>query len=748
MAGGKYIKLKGSNPYHDQVQGKANEPITVAALLDRARKDLSVRFKKVSLEEIFERLDNNAPRVAIIGGSADHPAHITDDVTRFRFALEVWQQGGVPFSFGVPVLCDGTAQSTLGMSYSLASRNLLADIVVNQMEAQSYHSAIVLAGCDKSPFGLVSGLANLDSVRQHRHDFPVHVTVVPTHVLRGGSIPAALKKELTALAVKARKKGHKNIGDDLDDALRYVLQCSSNQAFQGILKRSAQVRLITKSDHKRIEKELAVHTCDDQGGICGFYGTGNSSRLALSALGLVHPSVELLTSPPDQPQVRAVTKSFFSILNKTEMSVSNLLAQNIENAVRVHCCTGGSSNLVKHLVAAMVYAGYNFNLWDYQRIRNNHPIPDLFDYSLTEGRDIFTLAQQCCTGKIRGVETILQSLLDNGVPIASNGGTVTGTTWRSRMAKKKGLSAAGIKKNPIILSSPKRDVSGVEVLRGNFFESAVVKMNGFGDEQIREFDEKVFYVLYFENEDDANKGLVDANLVHSLKQQKSLSKEAILAMAISNRSDQDPPIEQFRTMNRAELFETMISQEIFKVAVVISGQGPEAFGMPEMFTPMHHINSNRELRKMAILLSDGRFSGVTWGAAIGHVTPESIKGGNLLYLKTGDMIRLKLSRKRVELLNPQVMRDGSLVAYTGSLDRDRYVLGAQRLQRMEKRRENLSPTNRLEYITDASQGVVPERIARQATKRHASHGSSYRIRNTRRPAETEQETAGGRKVVG
>jgi dihydroxyacid dehydratase/phosphogluconate dehydratase len=618
---------------------------------------------------------------------------------------------------------------------------LISDIVVNQMEAQCYHSAVVLAGCDKSPFGMLNGLANLDYVRQNRGDHPVHATFVPSHVLKGGTIPASLRKEIQGIAKDARAKGHSNIADDLEQTLEYILQCSSNQAFQGILARAAQVRLISKADHKRIEKELAINTCDSKGGICAFNGTGNSSRLAVSALGLVHPAVELLMEPPTQEEARVVTKALFSVLTQPESSVGNLVSKNVENAVRVHCSTGGSTNLVKHMVSCMIYAGYNFDLWDYQRIRNSHPVPDLFDYSLTEGRDIFALAEQCCSGKIRGVETLLKSLADNGVPIALNAPTMTGTTWKARMANTKGLDASGVKKNPIILSTPKRSVSGIDVLRGNFFESAVIKMSGFSDEQMTEFDEKVFYVLYYESEDEANKGLIDARLVDSLKQQKSLSKEALLAMASSNRTPTAPSLEEIRGLNRSNLFDMMIEHNLFKVAVVISGQGPEAFGMPEMFTPMHHINSNQSLRKMAILLSDGRFSGVTWGAAIGHIAPEAIKGGNLLYLKTGDMLRLQLNLKRVELLNPQKIRNGHLEAYTGTLDRDRYVLGAQRMQRMEKRKESISPTNRLENMTDASQGVVPERIARQATRRHSSHGTSYRIRNTRRQPETEQQVA-------
>src|SRR5690606_25060637 len=144
-----------NNPYSDHVQGKANEPITVAGLLDNSKKILGPLYEggtpDWTLEEIIHRLEKDAPRIAIIGGSADHPAHIMDYLTSSGAAIRIWQNGGVPFYFSTPVMCDGTAQSNQGMSYSLQSRNAVAQMVVNQMEAHSYHGAFVIQGCDKQP---------------------------------------------------------------------------------------------------------------------------------------------------------------------------------------------------------------------------------------------------------------------------------------------------------------------------------------------------------------------------------------------------------------------------------------------------------------------------------------------------------------------------------------------------------------------------------------------------------------------
>ena len=488
------------NNYRDNVQGKANEPITVAGLLDRAK--LTVGYDgdvDWTLYNIYDRLENNSPRIAIIGGSEDHPAHILDIETASYAALRIWENGGVPFYFSTPVLCDGTAQSNIGMSYSLQSRNAIADVVVNQMEAHSYHGAFVIQGCDKQPLGVVSGLAYLDKLRKSRGEAPVFATFAPAHVLQGGSVPDYVKDELEALAKKAEANGYKDIAYDIRDTLRYILQCTTNSAFHGVLTRAVELGLLTHEEHKKFERHLAVYTCDSKGGVCAFNGTGNSSRHLVSGLGLVHPAVELLTAPPTREQINKVIDSMASLVNKEEFGVSNVVAKNIRNAIRIHSSSGGSTNLIIHLVGAVRYAGYDFTLWDYERIRLQHPIPDLFNYSLTEGRDIFVLAEQCCSGNIRGMETLYYELKQNGVPMDDDAPTVTGTSWGNRLEDKTNLSANGVE-NQIILSQPKRAFSGIDVLRSNFFESAVVKISGMTTEQLDDFDEKLSFVLYFQNE--------------------------------------------------------------------------------------------------------------------------------------------------------------------------------------------------------------------------------------------------------
>jgi dihydroxyacid dehydratase/phosphogluconate dehydratase len=704
------------NPYRDNVQGKANEPITVAGLLDRSKLTLGSTYEggkpDWTLEEIYMRLERNAPRIAIIGGSSDHPAHIMDYQTSARAAIRIWQNGGVPFYFSTPVMCDGTAQSNQGMSYSLQSRNAVAQMVVNQLEAHSYHGAFVIQGCDKQPLGVVSALAHVDRLRRSRGEAPFFATFAPAHVLEGGSIPEDVFEELEALAKKAEIEGAADVAVDLRDTMAYILQCSSNTAFQGVFERAYERGILTKEQHKYFEMRLAVATCDGQGGVCAFNGTGNSSRHLVAGMGLVHPAVELLTDPPSQRQINAVLDSFAGMINNERFGVSNIVAANIQNAIRIHSASGGSTNLMMHIVAGMLYAGYKFSLWDLDHIHHSHPIPDLFDYSLTEGRDIYSLAMQCCSGASRGMETLFYELIENGVPMDQDAPTVSAKTWKERLEITRSLKAANVKDNKVILSTPRRSFSGVDVLKGNFFESAVVKISGMPTPQLDQFDDKLAFALYYENEDDANKSLLDSSLLTKIKVQKLFPHDRLLATLKANN---DQEWTRLKDASYDELFDEMAEEGTLKIAVIIAGQGPVAFGMPEMFTPMQHINANRVMKKIATIISDGRYSGVTYGAAIGHMTPEAYEEGGIGYLQTGDIVHLQLRGRRIDFVDSAQLLKGSIVhEFSNHLKEERQSLVIERKQRMKNRQKLVAASNRMYGHTDAANGVVPIAIIEDA----------------------------------
>jgi len=311
------------------------------------------------------------------------------------------------------------------------------------------------------------------------------------------------------------------------------------------------------------------------------------------------------------------------------------------------------------------------------------------------------------------METVFYELVRHGIPMDADAPTVTGTTWGERLADERNLAAANIADNPIILATPRRAQSGIEVLQSNFFETAVVKISGMTDAQLGQFDDQIDVVLYYENEEDANQSLLDTHVLDRLATQPTLTREKLLEIAAHN--SQSSHVDDLKALDKEALLQHGIAHEWLKILVVISGQGPEAFGMPEMFTPMRHINANRSLHRLAALISDGRYSGTTWGAAIGHVTPEAIKDGGICYLETGDLMHVQLTQRRIDLLDPEAFSGAEIVPWQVDLRTLRHELGQARQQRIRKRRKQIAASNRLAGVTDASKGVVPGAVAEEAT---------------------------------
>lgn len=297
--------------------------------------------------------------------------------------------------------------------------------------------------------------------------------------------------------------------------------------------------------------------------------------------------------------------------------------------------------------------------------------------------------------------------------------TVTGTTWFERLSlESSSLSAENVKENPIILSKPRRAFSGVDVLKGNFFESAVVKVSGMSTHQLNEFDKKAAFVLYYENEDEANKSLLNSQLLEEIKNERRFAYENMLGMVHYHSPEQYDTMKQ---LNYEELFDLMVKEGILKIAIIISGQGPIAFGMPEMFTPMQHINANRKLKRLATLISDGRYSGVTYGAAIGHMTPEAKDRGGILYLQTGDLLYLNFREGNLQFLDQYSFQKGQIAFSFEGIKSTRHTLGKERLIRINKRQKLIAASNRLIAHTDAANGVVPIAVASDASLDYQQH---------------------------
>ena len=100
-----------------------------------------------------------------------------------------------------------------------------------------------------------------------------------------------------------------------------------------------------------------------------------------------------------------------------------------------------------------------------------------------------------------------------------------------------------------------------------------------------------------------------------------------------------------------EAHDAVVQKEIHPgEIVVIRYEGPRGSGMPEMLMTTEAISCDKDLNGKVSLITDGRFSGATRGAAIGHVSPEAAVGGPIAYIETGDLLEYDVKRKTIEIV--------------------------------------------------------------------------------------------------
>lgn len=702
------------NPYRECIQGAANEPICVLHGLKRSwdfvkAVEPTLDPGEVALDEIVKRLVANRPRIAVISGSIDHPAHLRDDMHISLAVLRIWQNGGVPFVFSIPVICDGTAQNNIGQSYSLVSRNDTAAAVNITFEGHCYHAAYVLSSCDKFPSAVMSGLAAASVVRRQkeRGQAPVWAVFVPSHVLRGGTIRAKTRQRLERLMDKARQAGLAELAEDIAENMRYILQCSSDEAFWGLIKRAILHDVIDAQEGRTIMDELAAATCHKNGGVCAFNGTGNSSRTLVSALGLTPPGAELLMDAPAPELVAECVDTLFRGLNNENLSITSLLEKNFANAVRIHNATGSSTNILLHLPAVMRYAGFDISIEDYEKIRRQTPVPEIFAHSLTEKRDTFVLAQQYARGQNAGMDSLYRVLTDLGCYMDLDAPTMNGQSWGERIKNLDNPVAADLGDAAVIRTHPVRTVSGVETLRGNFMSTAVVKLAGMSDRQLSHFDNHLFITRYYENEQVCLAEMRSPQLMDSLGKLVEDLPEGQLSSLLRYNS------KGATTDYSREAFSELLKAGFLSFAFVIAGQGPKAFGMPEMFAPSQSLRHHQLLEGSSLLITDGRYSGVTKGACIGHVTPEAFDGGAIGRLVDGDIMWLRIAEKQLDIVDREALATGRTEPLTELPGRQQVV--AERSKKMHDRVLQIAASNLMYDVSSAEKGCVPYPVDVRAT---------------------------------
>ena len=324
-------------------------------------------------------------------------------------------------------------------------------------------------------------------------------------------------------------------------------------------------------------------------GACGGMFTANTMSSIAEALGM---------SLPGSASAPAIEKSREGDAERAGEAVVNMLRLGItardimtkkafENAIAVVNALGGSTNAVLHLLAIAYEAGVELSLDDFNRIADK--VPHIAD---TKPGGKYHMSDM---HRIGGVPVVMKHLLDAGL-LHGDVITCTGKTMAENLAEINPPAPDGDVVHP--LSDPIHTEGGINVLVGSLAPNgSVVKVAGLTKDQLQfEGPARVF---------DGEDGAMDAIMTGRI-----------------NHGD----------------------------VIVIRYEGPKGGpGMREMLAITGALKG-AGLGSTVALITDGRFSGGTWGFCIGHVAPEAVDGGPIAFVNEGDRIRIDVPSKSLDVL--------------------------------------------------------------------------------------------------
>ena len=360
--------------------------------------------------------------------------------------------------------------------------------------------------------------------------------------------------------------------------------------------------------------EMGCRACGSPGGGCQFMGTAATSQVVGEALGMSLPHSALSPSgaPIWRDMARRSALAVMAMEQKGLTLASILTEDSLHNAMVAHAAVGGSTNLVVHVPAIAHAAGLRRpTVDDWTRI--NALVPRLVDV-LPNGPTHFATVQVFLAG---GVPELMLHLRDLGL-LKLDALTVTGQSLGENLAwweeserrarlREKLRELDRVDPDRVILAPPAARAIGmtstVSFLRGNLApEGALVKSTAI------------------------DPTLLDADGVFAHEgPARVFGSEAAAMVAIKSRGPD--------ALRQGEI-------------VVLIGLGPAA-GMPETYQVTSALKYLPKA-KGVVLLTDGRFSGVSTGPCIGHMSPESAAGGPLGKLRDGDVLRVRIDTRKLE----------------------------------------------------------------------------------------------------
>jgi len=322
-------------------------------------------------------------------------------------------------------------------------------------------------------------------------------------------------------------------------------------------------------------------------GACGGMYTANTMSSAIEAMGLSLLASSTMANPDPEKgdSVAQSAKALVNAIKKQILPRDIVTRKSLENAVAVVMATGGSTNAVLHLLAIAHAAGVPWTIDDFERIRQKVPV--LCDLK-PSGKYVATDLHRA-----GGIPQVMKMLLEAGL-LHGDCLTITGETIAEVL---KDVPAQPRADQDVIrpIDKPMYQQGHLAILKGNLApEGCVAKITGLKNPVI------TGPARVFDSEDAAMK--------------------AILADQIRHGD-----------------------------VLVIRYEGPRGGpGMREMLAPTSAL-IGKGFGDSVGLITDGRFSGGTWGMVVGHVAPEAFDGGNIALIHEGDSVTIDAHKLLIQV---------------------------------------------------------------------------------------------------
>lgn len=335
-------------------------------------------------------------------------------------------------------------------------------------------------------------------------------------------------------------------------------------------------------------------------GACTFLGTASTMQCMAEALGMALPGNALVpaTMRDLTAYSRMAGRMIMELVEKGIKPSDIMTKEAFENAIVIHSAIGGSTNATIHLPSIARELGIDLEPSLFDVI--NHKIPHIGNIT-PSGKHL----TECFwfAGGIPMVQVMLKEYLHLDVM------TVTGKTLKQNLEEIENsgffernigyLHNYGLKREDVIIPIDKaKETGSIAILKGNLApEGAVIKYSA---------------------------------CVESMRSHKGTAR-------VFNSEEEAYGAVVTGKINPGEI-------------IVIRYEGPRGSGMPEMLMTTEAIVCDKRLNGTVSLVTDGRFSGATRGAAIGHVSPEAAAGGPIAYIEEGDIIQYNTSQRTIDIV--------------------------------------------------------------------------------------------------